>query len=165
MTVTIAFDLSDVARLGARLDLIETEIEQEIRAVLADEMDAAEIRARANIRIDTGENRNKTRGTVQRVPGGAIGRLGSSAKHAYVMELGRRPGGRMPPSGVLLGWMRRRGIPEDREFVIRRAIGRKGIPADHNLRDTMRRSLPQIERELTAIGPRVIRRAIRGATR
>ena len=162
---TVSFDMSELFVVGASLGVASDEIEREIQATLADVMDDAEIRARSGMRIDTGDNRSKTRGTVQRVPGGAIGRLGSSAKHAYVMELGRRPGGRMPPQGVLLGWMRRHGIPESAEYPIRRKIARRGIPADHNLRDTMRRSLPQIERELTAIGPRVIRRAIRNATR
>lgn len=46
-----------------------------------------------------------------------------------VIEYGRRPGSKMPPSGVLLGWMARRGVDPRLEFVIRRAIGRDGIPA------------------------------------
>jgi len=49
--------------------------------------------------------------------------------YASVMEHGRRPGAKMPPSGVLLGWMRRHGIPQEMEFVLRRSIGRKGITA------------------------------------
>jgi hypothetical protein len=46
-----------------------------------------------------------------------------------VIEHGRRPGAKMPPAGALLGWMARHGIPAEREFVVRRAIGERGIPA------------------------------------
>lgn len=46
-----------------------------------------------------------------------------------VIEHGRRPGAPMPPSGVLLGWMARHGIPAKQEFVLRRSIGVKGIRA------------------------------------
>lgn len=47
--------------------------------------------------------------------------LGSTLEH------GRRPGSRMPPPGVLLGWMARHGIPEEAEFPIRRKIARDGM--------------------------------------
>lgn len=46
-----------------------------------------------------------------------------------VIEYGRTPGKRMPPKGALLGWMSRHGIPAEREFFVRRKIGRDGIPA------------------------------------
>lgn len=46
---------------------------------------------------------------------------------ASVIEHGRTPGSRMPPAGVLLGWMSRHGIPPEAEFPIRRAIGRNGL--------------------------------------
>lgn len=45
-----------------------------------------------------------------------------------VIEYGRRPNKPMPPAGALLGWMARHGIPADREFLVRRKIGRDGIP-------------------------------------
>lgn len=42
---------------------------------------------------------------------------------------GRPPRSKLPPSGALInsGWMKARGIPESAEFVIRRAIAKKGI--------------------------------------
>lgn len=54
-----------------------------------------------------------------------VGFLYNSADHAYFAEHGRKAG-RMPPKGALLQWMSFRGIPTDREYLIRRAIGRKG---------------------------------------
>lgn len=44
-----------------------------------------------------------------------------------VIEYGRLPGRKMPPSGVLLGWMSRHGWDPRKEFVLRRAIGEHGI--------------------------------------
>jgi hypothetical protein len=35
----------------------------------------------------------------------------------------------MPPAGALVGWMQRHGWDLKKEFVLRRAIGRDGIPA------------------------------------
>lgn len=45
------------------------------------------------------------------------------------IEDGRPAGAKMPPAGVLKEWMQARGIPLAAEFVIRRSIGVKGIPA------------------------------------
>ena len=66
----------------------------------------------------------------------------NSAKIA-VIEYGRTPGAKMPPKGALLGWMSRKGIDARFEFVIRRAIGRDGIPGKFPFRKafTKRRSL------------------------
>jgi hypothetical protein len=57
-----------------------------------------------------------------------------------VIEFGRTPGKKMPPKGALLGWMARHGIPEDREFVVRRAIGRDGIPGKFPFRKAWNRN-------------------------
>ncbi len=46
-----------------------------------------------------------------------------------VIEFGRRAGRKMPPPGALLGWMSRHGWEPKKEFILRRAIGRDGIPA------------------------------------
>ena len=78
------------------------------------------------------------------VPFGAeVDRIGQ----AVTMEFGRAPGQPMPPSGVLLNWMRRHGIPEKAEFVLRRSIGKKGIKGFHYMQaaaDAMVRNLPII---------------------
>lgn len=44
-----------------------------------------------------------------------------------VIEYGRLPGRKMPPSGALLGWMSRHGWDPRKEFVLRRAIAEHGI--------------------------------------
>lgn len=83
--------------------------------------------------------------------GGAIrGAWGTNLPYARVVEEGRSAGAAMPPSGVLLGWMRRHGIPESQEFVVRRAIGRKGIPAKRYMQRTRAEIKPLARRELQA---------------
>lgn len=52
--------------------------------------------------------------------------LFSGAEHAQYVDAGRRPG-TYPPKGVLLDWMRLKGIPAKAEFPIRRSIFLFGI--------------------------------------
>jgi len=52
--------------------------------------------------------------------------LFSGADHAGYVDAGRRPGS-MPPKGVLLAWMKLKGIPAKAEFPIRRSIFLFGI--------------------------------------
>ena len=54
--------------------------------------------------------------------------VGNRSKHATFVERGRRPG-RMPPVGVIRGWLKRRGRPQRLAWPIARAIGRRGIKA------------------------------------
>ena len=56
------------------------------------------------------------------------GTVGTNKAYALPVDQGRAPGS-MPPAGALLPWMRRHGIPEDREYLIRRKIFRVGTVA------------------------------------
>lgn len=67
-----------------------------------------------------------------------LGALVNESPHGRWAELGRRPG-KMPPKGALLPWLRHRGIPEKREFLVRRAIGRRGTKGAHVLDKLMER--------------------------
>lgn len=42
---------------------------------------------------------------------------------------GRKAGSKLPPEGALIknGWMQARGIPDSKEFLVRRAIAERGI--------------------------------------
>lgn len=83
--------------------------------------------------------------------GGAIrGAWGTNLPYAQVVEEGRSAGSAMPPSGALLGWMGRHGIPDTMEFVVRRAIGRKGIPAKRYMARSRSEIKPLARRELQA---------------
>lgn len=49
------------------------------------------------------------------------------------LEHGRRPGARMAPKGALLDWMAYRGIPAEKEFVIRLYQSMRGTEGLHIL--------------------------------
>ena len=57
--------------------------------------------------------------------------------YAPVVELGRRPGSRPPPSSVIARWLQRKGMSgkeaKQLAFVVARAIGRRGIRGKHIL--------------------------------
>lgn len=81
--------------------------------------------------------RSITKGRARRVGRGAESEFGSNVPYARPLRFGRRAGARMPPGGSLVAWMRSKGIPAEREFVVRRAIGRKGIPIKHPIPPTI----------------------------
>lgn len=158
---TITFDFTEIVAAGRALADVTADVEHELQLAMAGAMRRAEGRARTGARIDTGDNLRKTKGTAERIPGGVRGLIGTSAQHGPTMEFGRRPGARMPPAGVLLGWMRRRGIPDRAEFPLRRAIGRRGIKADHNLERARDGAVPDFAHDVAGIGPRVVNRALK----
>lgn len=70
-------------------------------------------------------------------------RVFTTLTYAPVMEFGRRPGAKMPPPGVLQGWMRRHGFLGS-EFVLARAIAKRGIKG----RFFMKAAKDKVEAEL-----------------
>lgn len=93
--------------------------------------------------------------------------VGPDAEHevqAATIARGRRPGSAMPPSGVLLPWMRDHGIPEEAEFPLRRAIGQRGLqnqPWPFPV-DTVRAKKPEIDRLFDAVADKAIEAIRRG---
>lgn len=66
-------------------------------------------------------------------------RVFNSMPYAAVVEEGRRPGARQPPTDVLVPWVRRKlGVSRKEAkgvaFVVARAIGVRGIPGKHILK-------------------------------
>lgn len=59
------------------------------------------------------------------------GIVASPDPHFAVLEFGRTAGARMPPAAPIEEWMDRHGIDPAASFVIRRAIGVRGLPAHH----------------------------------
>lgn len=101
--------------------------------------------AKQRCAVDTGRLRSSI--AMEPYNGGLTIEVGTDVKYAPYIEFGTGPrvsvpgeltdyaaqfkgrGGGMAPPGALLGWMRTHGIPESAEFVIRRAIAKKGIKA------------------------------------
>ncbi len=73
-------------------------------------------------------------------------RVHSNLVYHPVMELGRRPGARMPPPAALADWARRKGFTGSL-FVLARSIARRGIKGRFYMRAAAkagRTALPKI---------------------
>lgn len=91
-----------------------------------------------------------------------IGRAGSNVIYAPVVEFGRSAGAPMPPSGVLLGWMGRKGIDASLEYVVRRKIGAKGTRKQPYMKPALDKNRAAITREMTAVLKRIANRLAAG---
>lgn len=114
----------------------------------------AERNAKRDVRVDRGDLRRSITSVVEVHGTTVVGRWGSNKPHARPNEFGRAAGGRMPPQGVLVasGWLRRHGIPESAEFVVRRAIARRGIKAQPFIRRPAAELRTLLVRELGHLG-------------
>lgn len=162
--VQFTVDFSQVQALARRLQV-------DAMPAMAAEMETAMTRvvlkgeriAKQHAKRDTGENRRRITSAVTRDADGVTGVIGTNNHYARPVEEGRKPGSKMPPKGSLIAWMKRHGMDPKREFVLRRAIARRGIPGDHNLQNTVAGLEPDIRREFAQVGPRVIQRLVKGA--
>ncbi len=84
---------------------------------------------RKNVPVDQGIARGSILPDIRGSSVDMRGRVYSALEYIEVLEKGRSPNKPMPPKGVLLGWMARHSIDVKLEFIIRRAIGRKGTKA------------------------------------
>ena len=80
--------------------------------------------AKINAPVDTGRLRASITPEVKQRWRRVEGVVGSNVKYAPYVELGTRP--HWPPPGALATWARRHGIDE---FLVQRAIGRRGTKA------------------------------------
>lgn len=96
--------------------------------------------AQPKVPVDTGVARGSLQAKVES-PSQLIvtGSVGSVNPYFIIIEEGRRPGARQPPSVALQGWVRRKlRLIDPRQvraaaYLIARAIGRRGIPAKRPL--------------------------------
>lgn len=160
--LTFDLNMKNVAAAGLRVGQTPHVIQREMVTTMGHGFVGAETTAKANARVDLGSNQRSIHAQVRASSGVIEGRLIANARNSAVMELGRRPGAKMPPKGVLLGWLLRRGIDAKAEYPIRRKIGRDGIKGDHNLERTVRKLVVPLGQALAQIGPRVVRKALEG---
>lgn len=156
------FEYPTLNELLAKFQGVERIVRQEQtvamqRAVLPIERDAEGMAP-----WDMGHLRRSIASRIHLISDGVEGITGSNLPYAKIQEEGRRPG-RMPPPGVLLGWMRRHGIPAESEFLIRRAIGRHGTPPQPYLIPAFKKNIPNANRELgRMLADRIMRKLIAG---
>lgn len=73
------------------------------------------------------------------------GKVVSIEAHMVVLELGRRPGSRPPPTGPIAAWLSRHGSDPKLAFVVARAIGKRGMPARHMFQQAAERGRATVE--------------------
>ena len=157
--MSVEFD-PEWARFMLRLRTSARVMAQEQRQAMQAALLLVERDARANSPQDTRRLLGSITHAINQTPTAAgnivlEGRVGPSVRYGAPVEFGRRPG-RMPPPDALLGWVRRHWSPRGttaragrarnrawgaREgelrsaaFVLARAIGRRGTPAQPYMR-------------------------------
>jgi len=121
----LVIDTGGLDALATRYAGAEAVITQECERAMTETAIFIQSRARENAPKDMGVLTNSIMYEVS--PFNSTVTAGTNITYARVMEEGRRPGAPMPPPGSLLPWMGRHGIDLSLEYVIRRAIARKGI--------------------------------------
>jgi phage gpG-like protein len=147
MAGEITIDITGVENLARSFAGAKSILDQELMTAMVRSTAAVQLDVQTAMPVWQGQARRSitTTATAQK------GTIGTNLVHAIVHgETGRRAGAPMPPKGALLAWMASKGIPEDREFVIRRAISRNGIPASNSFTKSFQANEPLIRAEFQA---------------
>lgn len=162
-TIELRFDMRDVLAMAQRLSVdaapaMRSELETAMQRTLL----PAQRLAVQNAKHDTGAYRRTITTKVDASTNSVEGVLGTNSPYGLPIEDGRKPGSKMPPKGVLTAWMRRHNMDPKKEFVLRRAIARRGIKPTHNLELALDSRIEFARSEFAAVGPRVIQRLVKG---
>lgn len=162
MSDRFTVDASAIVVMAQRYQGAGKVIEAEVLAASQRSILAVEGLAKRYVPVDTGHLRRSITSESRPVAGGVRAVAGTNVPYAEAVEKGRRAGAAMPPGDVLTGWLRRKGIDPSAEFVIRRAIGRRGIPAKPYLDRAFAELKPRIAAEFAAVPKRVLARLAAG---
>lgn len=157
MATDIRIDADDLNELLDRFGDATSIVVREMQTAMVRATAAVQADAQVLVPVDTGTLRRSI--TTDVTP--FVGRVGTNLLYGAVVEEGRRPGAPMPPSGSLLDWMRRHGIPAEQEFAVRRSIARKGIRARPYLVPALERNQDGIRREFEAANERALAKVLR----
>jgi phage gpG-like protein len=152
-------DAGEIVAFGRSCAGAEPVVRTEMATAMERSIRAVEGRAKAVVPTDTHHlQRSITSRVVPAAGAGVVGLVGTNVPYGEVVEKGRGAGKPMPPTGSLLGWMRRHGIEAKLEYVVRRGIGRRGIPARPYLSRALGELEPEVRREFAQVMGRVLRR-------
>lgn len=146
MATTLTIDTTELDALGTRLNGAGAIVQRESGIAMQRSVLAVQRGAQRAVPVDTGHLRRSITATVR--PN--LGTVGTNVPYAEAVDQGRRPNAPMPPGGALLRWMKRHGIEPEAEYIVRRAIGKRGIKATRFLTGTFARLRPQIHAEFRA---------------
>lgn len=159
MASTITIDASEIFQLAQQLNGSARIVAEESKVAMERSALTVQNAARLNLHnqqaIDTGQLVNSIAREVKPFEA----RVGTNKTYGATVEHGRQPGAPMPPPGSLRGWMARHGIPAVLEYVIRRAISRRGIRARPYLLPALEDNRAAITKEFTAAHLRAVKRA------
>lgn len=159
-TPSISIDASRLHALLDRFDDAEPIVQREGGNALARSAAQVEADAKRNVTdvgaVDTGMLRRSI--AVELRPGNSPieASIGSNLQYAETIEIGRRPGAKAPPQGALLDWMRRHGIPPEKEYVMRMRIARFGIDGRPYLGPALTDNEATIQREFDLAADRAL---------
>src|SRR6266540_439961 len=127
--ITITVDLSSAQR---EMDKVAPEqIGRRLRGGMEELLAFGQREVRAGMKVDTGRARASVATQISGSAAVVQGQIVSPELYVEVMDQGRRPGARPPPSGAIARWLSRHGGDPKFAFVVARAIGRRGLPALH----------------------------------
>jgi|TARA_R110002020_G_scaffold273457_4_gene488612 hypothetical protein len=113
-------DPKDLKRLHEKLG--EHAYLEAMTSVMHSAANLAERHAKQNVPVDTGALRRSINSDAKPLSA----RVFSNLNYAVPVEVGRKPGQRMPPPNALRGWARRKLGNPNLAFVVARGIAKRG---------------------------------------
>jgi phage gpG-like protein len=147
--VAVTVDDSSLNDLTARYAQIVPVMERELHVAMVRSTAQVQHDAQVAVPVDTGTLRRSITTNVTPYEG----RVGTNLLYGKVVEEGRDKNKPMPPTGSLLGWMKRHGMNPKNEYGLRLRISQRGIKARPYLIPALEQNKAMIDKEFTlAIG-------------
>ena len=159
--MNITFDMSEIRASAANYRNADRVVREEVTRGMTRSVIQIEADAKRRVPTDTHALQRSLSHEVDAQGTTVIGRAGTNIEYGKIVEEGRTPG-KMPPAGVLLGWMSRHGIDAKYEYVVRRAINSRKRPQPY-LKPAYDVNRQKITKEFgTAVPRRIIERLSNG---
>ncbi len=166
MTLSVEIKAPKIPEQLAKLERADRIITRHSRRAMQQSVVTVVSSVRPNVPV--GVSAKLRRSIVSKVSSSVRGIVGSvfsnltSEKYPEVMEFGRRPGSRMPPSSALERWVRLKlGVPPNRvagvAFVIARSIARKGIKGRFFMKKGLKASRNRINGFFKRAGDNIVK--------
>jgi hypothetical protein len=147
-TDTIRFDASEIFAFAKAAATMPHVIGDETFEGMSRTSTAVQQRARSNLQSAGAVDTHGLLDSIETHVGSWESEIIPTAPWAINVEEGRKAGAKMPPSDPIEAWMARHGIPLELSFVIRRAIGERGIPARPFLKPALEANRTKFEQEM-----------------
>jgi hypothetical protein len=150
----LSIDVHEIQQLARNCQEAAAFVPGELQRAMTRSVIAVEGEAKRIVPVDTHDLQRSITHEVSVSGGGVVGKVGTNVPYGKIVEEGRTPG-KMPPAGAVLGWMGRKRIPAELEYVIRRAINRSKKPRPY-LKPALAKMAPKIDQEFRQVIPRIL---------